>query len=272
MNTIKQSFAWWSFVREGVSADTVLKAAAQAGYAGVELAPEANWPAIRDSGLAIATLGGHGPLDDGMNKRSNHARIEREINARLEQAARWKVPQLICFSGNRHTETDEQGIEATADILRKVAPAARDAGVTLILELLNSAVDHAGYQCDHTAWGAAVCDRVAMPNVKLLYDIYHMQIMEGDLIRTIRNNIARIGHFHTAGNPGRHDLDDAQEIQYPAVFRAIAAAGFSGYIGHEFVPKGDPAQALSPSVNSLTVSGFSTRTPFTSPPFSSIRQ
>jgi hydroxypyruvate isomerase len=116
--------------------------------------------------------------------------------------------------------------------------------VTLVLELLNSKVDHADYQCDHTAWGVDVCKMVSSPRVKLLYDIYHMQIMEGDVIRTLRDNIAQIGHFHTAGNPGRHDLDETQELYYPAIMRAIAATDYDGYVGQELMPKGDALAAL----------------------------
>jgi hydroxypyruvate isomerase len=128
--------------------------------------------------------------------------------------------------------------------LQRVAKAAEEAGVTLVLELLNSKVDHADYQCDRTAWGVEVCKAVNSPRVKLLYDIYHMQIMEGDVIRTIKDNIAYIGHFHTAGNPGRHELDENQELYYPAIARAIAATGYEGYIGQELMPVGDALAAL----------------------------
>src|SRR5262249_13052638 len=162
---------------------------------------------VREAGLKIVTMGGHQSLSDGLNKRENHDRIEREINKNLETAVKWEIPALIVFSGNRNGLDDEKGKEITAEGLRRVANAAEDAGVTLVLALLNPKVDHADYQCDHTAWGVDVCKMVNSPRVKLLYDIYHMQIMEGDVIRTLRDNIDYIGHFHTAGNPGRHDLD-----------------------------------------------------------------
>ena len=126
----------------------------------------------------------------------------------------------------------------------RVAPLAEAAGATLNVELLNSKVDHPGYQCDHTAWGMALCERVGSPKVKLLYDIYHMQVMEGDVMRTIRDNIRWIGHFHTAGNPGRHDLDESQELSYTAICRAIRETGYHGYVSHEFFPRGEPLQAL----------------------------
>jgi hydroxypyruvate isomerase len=140
--------------------------------------------------------------------------------------------------------SDEEGAVNTAEGLKRVAGVAEQKGVTLILELLNSKVDHKDYQCDHTAWGVQVVRAVNSPRVKLLYDIYHMQIMEGDIIRTIRDNINYIGHFHTAGNPGRHDMDDTQELNYPPIMRAIAATNYDGYVGHEFIPKGDPMEAI----------------------------
>ena len=155
------------------------------------------------------------------------------------------IPALICFSGNRNAgQSDEDGLEATVAGLKRAAPYAERRGVNLNLELLNSRVDHPGYQADHTAWGAEVCRRVGSPRVRLLYDIYHMQIMEGDVIRTIGDNIRWIGHFHTAGNPGRKDLDDSQELQYAAICAAIAETGYDLFLAHEFTPKGDPIEAL----------------------------
>jgi len=188
---------------------------------------------------------GHTSLPDGLNKRSTHDRIEEELKTSINIAARCDIPGLICFSGNRQPyQSEVEAIEAVADGLRRVAPYAEHKGVNLNLELLNSKVNHAGYQCDHTDWGVAVCERVNSPRVKLLYDIYHMQIMEGDVIRTIRENIRWIGHFHTAGNPGRNDMDDTQELNYTGICRAIAATGYDLYVGHEFRPKGDPIAAL----------------------------
>ncbi|HEV2473865.1 MAG TPA: TIM barrel protein, partial [Chthonomonadales bacterium] len=151
--------------------------------------------------------------------------------------------------GNRAGLSDQEGMAATIAGLRRVAPAAESAGVTLAMELLNSKVDHADYQCDHTAWGVEVCKAVDSPRVKLLYDIYHMQIMEGDVCRTIQQNIEYIGHFHTAGNPGRHELDDTQELFYPAIMRTIVGTGYAGYVGQELVPKGEPIAALEHAFN-----------------------
>lgn len=244
MGKIKQSFAWWCFARGGVDPNRLIEAAAEIGYASIEMLPQEHWDKVREKGMKIAIIGGHGTLTDGLNRRENHSRIEEEILKNLELAKKYEIPGLICFSGNRRGLSDEEGAEITAEGLRRVAKAAEEAGVNLCLELLNSKVDHPDYQCDHTAWGVKVCQKVGSPRVKLLYDIYHMQIMEGDLIRTIRNNIQYIGHFHTAGNPGRRDMDETQEIYYPAVMRAIAETGYNLYVGHEFIPKGDPIEAL----------------------------
>jgi len=213
-----------------------------------------HWPLVREHGLAIAAINGHRSIEDGLNRRENHDRIEREIAANLELAARWGIPNLIVFSGNRGGLDDASGAEATAEGLRRVAGAAEDAGVTLALELLNSKVDHPGYQADRTAWGVRVCELVGSPRVKLLYDIYHMQVMEGDIIRTIQGNVAHIGHYHTAGNPGRNEIGDAQELHYPAIMRAILATRYAGYVGQEFIPAGDSVAALEEAFDLCDVS------------------
>jgi hydroxypyruvate isomerase len=247
---IKQSICYPLFKPADMPLETLVKTAADIGYAAIELwGRTAEFEEIialaKRYDLAVASMSGHASLPDGLNKRSNHDRIEEELKISIDIAARHGIPGLICFSGNRQPHMSEiEAIEAVADGLRRVAPYAEKRGVNLNLELLNSKVDHPGYQCDHTAWGVAVCERVNSPHVKLLYDIYHMQIMEGDVIRTIRENIKWIGHFHTAGNPGRNDLNDTQELNYAGICRAIAATGYDLYVGHEFRPKGDPIAAL----------------------------
>lgn len=241
---IKQSICWWCFASRGVQPEQLIKEAAAIGFASIEMAPQQYWDAIREQGLRIAIIVGHRSLTDGLNRRENHSRIEEELLANMELAVKYDIPSLICFSGNRRGLSDEQGIENTVEGLRRVVKAAEEKGINLCIELLNSKVNHPDYQCDRTWWGVEVCKRVNSPRVKLLYDIYHMQIMEGDLIRTITNNIKHIAHFHTAGNPGRRDLDDEQEINYRGVMKAIAATDYDGYVGHEFIPKGDPIQAL----------------------------
>ncbi len=201
---------------------------------------------MRQCGLRVAAAGGHASITHGLNDPAQHRRIHQELLASLKLAEQHGVPNLIVFSGNRQhgTNGDKSGHDAAVQALRGVAAHAENAGVTLLLELLNSRVDHPGYQADRTAWGVGVVQAVASPRVKLLYDIYHMQIMEGDLIRTIRQHHPHFAHYHTAGNPGRNDLDGQQEIHYPAVFRAIRDTGFDGFIAHEFIPKGEPVAAL----------------------------
>ncbi len=247
---IKQSVCYPMAKPPDVSLSDLFKAAAQIGFAAVELweRPD-NFEEVmalaKQNKLAVAMMNGHASLADGLNKRSNHDRIEDELKTSIDVAAQHGIPSLICFSGVRQPfQSELEAIEAVADGLRRVAPYAEEQGVNLNLELLNSKIDHPGYQCDHTAWGIAVCERVNSPRVKLLYDIYHMQIMEGDVIRTIRENIRWIGHFHTAGNPGRRDMDDTQELNYAGICRAIAATGYDLYVAHEFQPKGDVVEAL----------------------------
>jgi hydroxypyruvate isomerase len=247
---VKQSVCYPIFQAKDVDLDALFKTVAEIGYPAVEF-----WNRGQDyeqvietakkHGLVVASMSGHGSLPDGLNKRSNHDRIEAELRESIDIAAKYGIPGVICFSGNRQPhQTEIEAIDAVADGFRRIAPYAEEKGVNLNMELLNSKVNHPGYQCDHTAWGVAVCEKVDSPRVKLLYDIYHMQIMEGDIIRTIRQNIKWIGHFHTAGNPGRHDMDDSQELNYAGICRAIAAAGYEYYVGHEFMPKGDLIEAL----------------------------
>jgi hydroxypyruvate isomerase len=241
---MRHSVSWWCFAGKQLSPNELIAAATDIGYAGFDLVPAEHWQAIRDAGLEIASIFGHQTLQDGLNKLSNHDRIEAEVLENLVQAQKHGIHGLVCFSGNRHGDDDEKGVEVTAAGLSRVAGAAQEAGVDLVLELLNSKVDHPEYQCDSTAWGVEVMERVGSPRVKLLYDIYHMQIMEGDLIRTIRQYNQYFGHYHTAGNPGRNELDENQEIYYPAVIKAIEETGYDGFVGHEFVPLGDPVTSL----------------------------
>ena len=247
---LKQSFCYPLFRETDQSLDDLCQAAAGLGYAGVELWArddefDALCGAAANAGLVVASMCGHGSLEVGLASRAEHDRIEAELRESIEIAAARGIPNLICFSGNGEPgQPRDDAVEACVAGLRRVLPAAERAGVNLNLELLNSKVDHVGYLCDHTAFGAAVCAKAGSTRAKLLYDIYHMQIMEGDVIRTIQEHIAHVGHIHTAGNPGRRDLDEAQELYYPAICRAIAAAGYHGYIGHEFTPKGDRTAAL----------------------------
>ncbi len=242
---ITQSVSWWCFVPTLLSPEDFLEAVMQAGFTAVELVPPEYWKLVQSRGLTVSSANGHGSITVGLNRRDQHDRIEKELQEMLQRAQQASVPNLICFTGNRDGLDDDAGATITAEGLKRVASMAEETGVTLVLELLNSKVDHSGYQADHTAFGVEVCRQVSSARVKLLYDIYHMQIMEGDLIRTIQTNHEFIGHYHTAGNPGRHELDSEQEINYPAVIMAIRDTGYAGYLAHEFVPKGEPALSLS---------------------------
>ena len=243
MTALKQSFSWGGFAQP-VPAPQLIRAAAEIGLLGVEFVPQEHWQAIKDHGLEIVSIDGHRSIQEGLNRREHHQRIEREICANLALAEQWGIRYLVVFSGSRAGLDDQAGLEYTAEGLRRVARRAEDAGVTLVMELLNSKVNHKDYQCDHVGWGIEVCRRVDSPAVRLLYDIYHMQIMEGDVIRTIQQNHAYFAHYHTAGNPGRHELDENQELYYPAIVRAIWQTGHRAYLGHEFRPLGDPLLAL----------------------------
>lgn len=244
MNRIKQSISWWCFAQQDMRIEKMLRLAADIGYKGIELVEQEHWQTIKDHSLEIASMRGQSSIEEGFNRREHHNRLTREVRANIALAAQWSIPNVIIFSGNRNGLDDKVGAEMTAQGLKPLMRIAQDEGVTLILELLNSKVDHPDYQADKTSWGVQVCQMVNSPAVKLLYDIYHMQIMEGDIIRTIREYHAYFGHYHTAGNPGRNELDERQELQYRPIIQAIAATGYQGYIGQEFIPSGDAEAAL----------------------------
>jgi hydroxypyruvate isomerase len=226
------------------------ESAAKIGLRGVDLLQPDQYEIPRRYGL-VCTMGyaGGGEIGKALNRVENHAAIEQAFRTNIPRAAKAGVPNVITFSGKRDGMTDLEGARNTVAGLNRVKKIAEDNGVTICVELLNSKRDHPDYMCDRTAWGVDVVREVNSPNVKLLYDIYHMQIMEGDLIATIRANLQWIGHFHTGGVPGRHELDGTQEIQWDGVMRAIADAGFKGYVAHEFVPAGDPLDSLAKAVD-----------------------
>ena len=253
MGSINQSICFGCATRGDVKPEHAIREAAKIGYKSVEMGPPEYWDTIREHGMRVAIVSGHASLPDGLNKLENHARIEDELLANIDLAVANDIPGLITFSGNREGKSEEEGRDNTVQGLLRVVQAAEEKGINLCMELLNSKVNHPDYQCDRTPWGVEVCKAVNSPRALLLYDIYHMQIMEGDLIRTITDNIDYIGHFHTAGNPGRHDLDDEQEIYYPAVMRAIARTGYDLYVSHEFGPKGDPIAAMKAAFDTCNV-------------------
>jgi hydroxypyruvate isomerase len=244
---IRQSVCRWCYSR--IPVDQLAAYAATIGLRGVDLLQPEEYEIPRRYGL-VCTMGyaGGGEIGKGLNRVENHAGIEAAFRTNIPLAAKAGVPNVITFSGNRGGMSGEEGARNTIAGLNRVKKIAEDHGVTVCLELLNSKRDHHDYMCDHTSWGVGVVREVNSPNVKLLYDIYHMQIMEGDLIETIRGNMAWIGHFHTGGVPGRHELDGTQEVQWDGVMRAIADAGFGGYVAHEFVPVGDPLESLRRAV------------------------
>jgi hydroxypyruvate isomerase len=240
---LKQSVSRWCYGK--TSLDDLCLAAQKIGLKGIDLIPYTDWPTVQKYGLVPSMTPGAGTIHDGLNRTENHAALEREFRENIPRAKAAGLPNVITFSGDRRGQPDAEGLENCVTGLNRVKRLAEDAGVTVCLELLNSKVDHKDYQCDHTAWGVEVIRRVNSPRVKLLYDIYHMQIMEGDVIRTIRENIAHIGHFHTGGVPGRHEIDGTQELNYRAVSEAIVDTGYTGYMAHEFVPASkDPIGSL----------------------------
>ncbi len=247
----KQAVARWCY--QNIPLDDFARAIAEMGIKGMDLVGPEDWPTLNKHGLVCSITSGGGTIADGLNRTENHDRIERELRENIPRAASAGVPNVITFSGNRRGLSDQEGLENCVIGLNRVKGLAERHGVTICLELLNSKVDHKDYQCDHTAWGAAVVRKVGSPRVKLLYDIYHMQIMEGDIIATIQSNKEWIGHYHTGGVPGRHEIDSSQELNYPAIMRAVVASGFAGFVAHEFVPKGDPLASLREAVRLCAV-------------------
>ena len=222
------------------------------GFHGIDLLHPYEVATIKEAGLMCPVTAapehesGLGCIEKAFNRCEHHDTLEEIYGRLIPAAAEAGIPHVICFSGNREGLSDEEGIENCARGLERILPLAENHDVKLIMELLNSKVDHPDYQCDHTDWGVRLCKKLGHPRFQLLYDIYHMQVMEGDVIATIRENIGYIAHFHTAGVPGRHEIDDHQELNYPAIAAAITKSGFEGFIGQEFVPTAaDPFVSLA---------------------------
>jgi hydroxypyruvate isomerase len=245
---IKQSVSRWCY--EKIPLDDLCAAAAQMGLKAVDLLKPDEYEVPARYGLVCSmAYADGGEIGSALNRVENHARIEEGFRKYIPLAAKAGVPNVITFSGLRAGMSDDEGAKNTIIGLNRVKKIGEDHGVTICMELLNSKVDHKDYMCDHTAWGVRVVEEVNSPRVKLLYDIYHMQIMEGDLVRTIQQNIQWLAHFHTGGVPGRHELDGTQEVQWDGVMRGIVAANFQGYVAHEFVPTHDPLTSLRQAVD-----------------------
>jgi hydroxypyruvate isomerase len=244
---LKQSACRWCY--RDIPLENLAKAGAEIGLKGIDLLNDPNdWPVVKKYGLIPTMVSGAGTIPDACNRKDLHDKLEKEFQTNIPRAAENGVPNVITFSGNRKGMSDGEGLENTVAILNRVKGVAEKHNVTICIELLNSKVNHKDYMFDHTAWGVEVIKRVNSPRVKILYDIYHAQIMEGDIIRTIRENIQHIAHFHTGGNPGRNEIDDTQELNWRTIAKTIADLNFQGYVAHEFVPKRDPLTSLREAV------------------------
>jgi hydroxypyruvate isomerase len=242
---VQQSVCRWCYAKTPL--DELCSAAKRMGLVGIDLLTPKDFPTIKKYGL-ICTMTTSHPLSDGLCDPKFHERCLKTINEMIEATAREGWKNVICFSGNRRGIDDRTGMQNCEKALKEIVPVAEKAGVTLQMELLNSRVNHKDYMCDRSEWGIELVKRVGSDRFKLLYDIYHMQIMEGDIIRSIEKNHDYFGHYHTGGNPGRHELDDTQELNYKPIARAIAAVGYQGYFAHEFLPTRDPLTSLAEAV------------------------
>jgi hydroxypyruvate isomerase len=243
---LKQSACRWCYQKLPI--EDFARECARLGLKSIDLARPDDWPALKKYGLIPTMIGGGTTIPDGFNRKENHASIEERFRQSVNSAVEVGAPSLIVFSGNRKGMSDEEGMANCVIGLKKIMPIAEDKGLLVCMELLNSKVNHPDYMCDHTSWGVELVKRVGSPQFKLLYDIYHMQIMEGDVIRTLKENAQYIGHLHTGGNPGRNEIDDTQELNYRAIAAAAIDMGFQGYFAHEFIPKRDPLTSLSEAV------------------------
>ncbi|HEY7334660.1 MAG TPA: TIM barrel protein [Bryobacteraceae bacterium] len=234
---LKQGVTRGVFARE-MSLEDCCREAARLGVKGFDLIGSADWPLLKKYGLtpSMYPQGPGGTIPDALNRKENHDRIEKSLRAAIDESAANGVPNVITFSGNRRGMADQEGADNCVAFLNKIKGQAEDKGVTICMELLNSKVNHKDYMFDHMSWGVDVMKRVNSPRVKILYDIYHAQIMDGDVVRAIRDNFQWIGHFHTGGNPGRHDIDESQELNYRFVAQSIADLGFTGFLSHEYSP------------------------------------
>jgi hydroxypyruvate isomerase len=246
---INHSACRWCY--SSIPLDALCQAGKDMGLKSIDLLTVKDFPIVQKYGLITAMVTGTpGNIPNGLNRLENHDKIVEYFEQNIPKVAEAGFPNMICFSGNRKGMDDEKGMENCAIGLQRIVPLAEKHKVTICMELLNSRHNHPDYMCDRSSWGVALCKKVGSEQFKLLYDIYHMQIMEGDIIQTIRDNHQYFGHFHTGGVPGRHEIDDTQELNYPAVMRAIVESGYKGYVAQEFIPTGsDPLASLKKCVN-----------------------
>jgi len=242
---INQSVCRWCYRK--FSLDELCSIAKKMGIKAIDLLGPKDLPTVKNHGLVCSMISTHS-LAKGLNNKDNHAECLAQIRSAIDAAAEYGFPNVISFPGNRAGMTDEAGIENSVEALKQIAGYAEEKKVTICLEYLNSKVNHKDYMFDNMKWGVEVCKKVGSQRVKILYDIYHAQIMEGDIIRTIQTHKDYIGHYHTGGNPGRNEIDETQELYYPAIMRAIAETSFTGYVAHEFTPTRDPLESLAYAV------------------------
>ncbi|MBL9207910.1 MAG: TIM barrel protein [Opitutaceae bacterium] len=251
MSSIRHSVCKWCYPK--IPLADLARAGAKFGLQSIELLGPKEWPVVKEFGLTCAISNGPSTIPDGFNRRENHAKLIPAFHERIRECEEAGIPNVICFSGNRRGQSDEEGLEICAEGIKQIVAEAEKRRVTVCMELLNSRVNHKDYQCDRTPWGVELCKRVGSERFKLLYDIYHMQIMEGDVIRTIQTHHTYFGHYHTGGNPGRNEIDETQELYYPAIMRAIKETGYAGFVGQEFIPKRDPLTSLEEAIKLCAV-------------------
>lgn len=233
---VNHSVCRWCF--STLDVETLCTEAKKIGIKGIDLVGPKDWPILKKHGLESTMCNGAEiNLVDGFNDEKFHETLIKNYSEMIPLVAAAGYKNLICFSGNRRGKDDETGLNNCVKGLKQLMPLAQKYGVILVMELLNSKINHKDYQCDKTAWGVELCKRLGSENFKLLYDIYHMQIDEGDVIHTIKENHQYIAHYHTAGVPGRNEIDASQELNYPAIIKAIVGTGFKGFVAQEFIPK-----------------------------------
>lgn len=244
---IKQSICRWCY--NNIKLEKLAEEAKKIGYLSIELLGPEEIKKVKEFGLTCAVMRCKSGIVSGLNRKSNHDRIVKELHDDIDFAVVEGIPSVLTMSGNRQGLADDDGLKLCAEGLKRVMKYAEEKKITVLMEGLNSKVDHKDYMYDKTDWGVQLCKAVGSPRFKLLYDIYHMQIMEGDVIRTVRKYKDYIGHYHTGGNPGRNEIDETQELNYPAIVKAIIESGYTGYLGQEFIPKREAFASLTQGFN-----------------------